>query len=266
MALKATPDDQALLLDLQALDTKLAQLDHRAKSLAQHARLVQLATEVDALRQTELEQRGAREDVTIELSRLESDVAVVEARITRDTARAQSSSNAKDVQAFEHELGLLRKRQFDLEEIELTVMERLEERDTELAAATATLASVRAAIAELEAQRDARVGAALERGRQMTFDQCASAYIDALRSSWKNAKHADQWVNTLSSYASPLIGELPVALVDTDLIVKVLSPIWKSKTETAVRLRCFSASPNRSSTLRGQTCRWKDSVRGGRAM
>jgi hypothetical protein len=157
MALKATPDDQALLLDLQALDTKLAQLDHRAKSLAQHARLVQLATEVDALRQTELEQRGAREDVTIELSRLESDVAVVEARITRDTARAQSSSNAKDVQAFEHELGLLRKRQFDLEEIELTVMERLEERDTELAAATATLASVRAAIAELEAQRDAEL-------------------------------------------------------------------------------------------------------------
>jgi len=155
MALKAAPDDQALLLDLQALDTKLAQLDHRAKSLPQHARLVQLATDADALRQTELEHRGAREDVTIELSRLESDVAVVEARIARDTERAQSSSNAKDVQAFEHELGLLRKRQFDLEEIELTVMERLEERDSELAETTAKLESVRAELAALEAERDA---------------------------------------------------------------------------------------------------------------
>ncbi len=89
----------------------------------------------------------------------------------------------------------------------------------------------------LEERRAARIAAALERGRQMTFDQCAAAYIDAHRSSWKNAKHAEQWVNTIASYASPLIGELPVATVDTDLIVKVLSPIWKTKTETSVRLR-----------------------------
>lgn len=89
----------------------------------------------------------------------------------------------------------------------------------------------------LEARNAAKAGAALERGRQMTFDQCAAAYIAAHRSSWKNAKHADQWTNTIASYASPLIGELPVALVDTDLIVKVLSPIWNAKTETATRLR-----------------------------
>ncbi len=78
---------------------------------------------------------------------------------------------------------------------------------------------------------------ALERGRQMTFDQCAAVYIDAHRSGWKNAKHAEQWTNTLATYASPLIGSLPVAAVGTDLIVKVLSPIWKTKTETATRLR-----------------------------
>ena len=89
----------------------------------------------------------------------------------------------------------------------------------------------------LDGRRSARTSAALERGRQMTFDQCAAAYIDAHRSSWKNAKHADQWENTLATYASPLIGALPVATVDTDLIVKVLSPIWKIKTETATRLR-----------------------------
>jgi integrase len=89
----------------------------------------------------------------------------------------------------------------------------------------------------LDERRIAKTNEALERGRQMTFDQCAAAYIDAHRSGWKNAKHADQWHNTLATYASPLIGALPVAAVDTDLIVKVLSPIWKEKTETATRLR-----------------------------
>jgi integrase len=71
----------------------------------------------------------------------------------------------------------------------------------------------------------------------MTFDQCAAAYIDAHRSGWKNAKHADQWKNTLATYASPIIGALPVADVDTDLVVKVLTPIWTTRTETATRVR-----------------------------
>jgi integrase len=89
----------------------------------------------------------------------------------------------------------------------------------------------------LDERRAAKGLAALERGRQMTFDQCAAAYIEAHRSGWRNAKHAEQWTNTLATYASPLIGSLPIALVDTDLIVKVLSPVWKTKTETATRLR-----------------------------
>jgi integrase len=71
----------------------------------------------------------------------------------------------------------------------------------------------------------------------MTFDQCAAAYIKAHRASWKNAKHITQWTNTLAKYAGPLIGTLPVAAVDTDLVVKVLMPIWETKTETATRLR-----------------------------
>lgn len=71
----------------------------------------------------------------------------------------------------------------------------------------------------------------------MTFDQCAEAYITAHRPSWKNAKHADQWTNTLATYASPVFGQLPVAAIDTGLVVKCLNPIWGSKTETATRLR-----------------------------
>jgi integrase len=89
----------------------------------------------------------------------------------------------------------------------------------------------------IETRKAVRLADALERARAMTFDQCAAAYIDAHRSSWKNAKHADQWKNTLTTYASPIIGALPVADVDTDLIVKVLSPIWGIRTETATRVR-----------------------------
>lgn len=89
----------------------------------------------------------------------------------------------------------------------------------------------------LELRRSATVAAALNRARMMTFDQCAAAYIAAHRGTWSNPKHASQWENTLATYASPIIGALPVAEVDTPLVVKVLNPIWQTKTETATRLR-----------------------------
>ena len=155
MALKASPDDQALLLDLQALDTKLAQLDHRAKSLPELATLVELSAHATALRLTASEQQGAVDNVALELSRLESDVKVVEARIARDSERLQASSSVKDVAALDQELLALRKRLGDLEEIELTVMERLEEVQSVLAHTTTELDDARAKVAEVEASRDA---------------------------------------------------------------------------------------------------------------
>jgi len=89
----------------------------------------------------------------------------------------------------------------------------------------------------LEARKSTRLAETLERARAMTFDQCAAAYVKAHRAGWKNAKHADQWENTLATYASPIVGALPVAEIDTALVVKVLGPIWETKTETATRLR-----------------------------
>ena len=89
----------------------------------------------------------------------------------------------------------------------------------------------------LTVKAEQKTAAALERARMMTFDQCATAYIDAHSAAWKNAKHRDQWTNTLATYASPIFGKLPVAEIDTGLIVKCLSPIWEGKTETATRLR-----------------------------
>ncbi len=89
----------------------------------------------------------------------------------------------------------------------------------------------------LEARNAAKLSDALERAKAMTFDDCAKAYIAAHRGSWKNAKHAAQWESTLATYASPVIGALPVAAVSTAMVVKVLQPIWQEKTETATRLR-----------------------------
>lgn len=86
-------------------------------------------------------------------------------------------------------------------------------------------------------KRDKLLAKALERAKMMTFDQCSAAYIEAHRASWKNAKHIDQWINTLATYAGPVFGQLPVADIDTALVVKCLVPIWQTKTETASRLR-----------------------------
>lgn len=71
----------------------------------------------------------------------------------------------------------------------------------------------------------------------LTFGKAADDYIAAHEGSWKNAKHAYQWRQTIDSYAKPIIGDVPVSEVDTDLVLKVLRPIWSTKTETATRLR-----------------------------
>lgn len=89
----------------------------------------------------------------------------------------------------------------------------------------------------LTAKKQDQLATALANARMMTFDQCAEAYISAHKAGWKSEKHADQWTNTLSTYASPVFGRLPVAEVDTALVIKCLNPIWQAKTETASRLR-----------------------------
>lgn len=70
-----------------------------------------------------------------------------------------------------------------------------------------------------------------------TFRMAAEQYIEERRPSWKNAKHAKQWDATLKTYAYPLIGAVPIALVDKSMVLKVIKPIWTSKTETAQRVR-----------------------------
>jgi integrase len=80
---------------------------------------------------------------------------------------------------------------------------------------------------------DGRLAAA----NQITFKECAEQYIKSHREGWKNQKHASQWENTLDTYAYPFIGDLAVQVIDGDLVMRVLEPIWFTKTETASRVR-----------------------------
>lgn len=89
----------------------------------------------------------------------------------------------------------------------------------------------------IDARNATNLAKRLQDAQAMTFKQCAEQFIETHRAGWRNAKHAAQWENTLRDYAYPTIGDLPVAAIDTRLVMKCLSKIWTSKTETAKRLR-----------------------------
>lgn len=71
----------------------------------------------------------------------------------------------------------------------------------------------------------------------VTFREATEAYIEAHAPEWTSAKHARLWRNSLVTYAHPKMGDLPVGEIDTELVLKVLRPIWTTKTDTATRIR-----------------------------
>jgi hypothetical protein len=154
MALTASPAAQRVLLDVQAIDTTLQQLAHRERSLPERAAVDALKAQADVMREFVSGRRGEREDAGLELGRVESDVQVVEARIARDSGRLQASSSVKDIQGLEHELESLRGRLSNLEEIELSVMEKVETLEGELGAANDSLTQHLLQLAVVERARD----------------------------------------------------------------------------------------------------------------
>ena len=70
-----------------------------------------------------------------------------------------------------------------------------------------------------------------------TFKSCALSLIDAKKSGWRNAKHEQQWRNSLRDYAFPIVGSLHPKEIELSHVKDVLLPIWESKTETATRVR-----------------------------
>jgi integrase len=89
----------------------------------------------------------------------------------------------------------------------------------------------------LEARDAKRAAARVEAAKGRTFKECAVEFIATNKPGWRNAKHTQQWGNTLETYVYPTLGHLPVSAIDTGLVVQVLKPIWTEKPETASRVR-----------------------------
>lgn len=96
---------------------------------------------------------------------------------------------------------------------------------------------IRNGIDPLQEKQDEAASLYASQAKAVTFDWCAEQYINAHKSGWKSAKHVDQWRNTITAYASPVIGALAVDKIDTAHVMKILEPIWATKAETASRLR-----------------------------
>jgi integrase len=94
-----------------------------------------------------------------------------------------------------------------------------------------------AGIDPLQQKHAARAAARLEAARGVTFGECAAQYIKEHAAGWKGEKHLRDWRNTLARHVDTLLGPLPVAAIDTALVLKVLKPIWTTKTKTAGDVR-----------------------------
>lgn len=138
--------DQLRLLEVQALDTRAAQIAHSRTSHPQRAAVQEAATRVTELDERLVTARTAVSDVRRELAKAEADVEQVRSRAERDQARVDSGLvSVKDVQALSGELEALARRKAALEDVEIEVMERLEVLETELASVEAEMEAARAA-------------------------------------------------------------------------------------------------------------------------
>ncbi|MGH8868963.1 MAG: zinc ribbon domain-containing protein [Actinomycetes bacterium] len=133
--MKAEPEIQLRLLDLQALDSRLDRLAHRRRTLPEHAELERLDARLDELRDAVVAAQTEDEDAARDQSKAEADVEQVRSRAARDQQRLDAGSvgSAKELESLQHELGSLAKRQSDLEEVVLEVMERREDAQKRLA-------------------------------------------------------------------------------------------------------------------------------------
>jgi uncharacterized protein len=150
------------LLDLQAIDTRLDQITHRRATLPEQRQLDEVTVRLRALDDDLVRARTAEADVQREVAKADADVQLVRDRSARNQTRLMAGQGtAKDMQALQHEVDSLTRRQAELEDIELEVMERAEALSAAVARAQAERDEHAARVDELVAARD-RVVAELE--------------------------------------------------------------------------------------------------------
>jgi predicted nucleic acid-binding Zn-ribbon protein len=145
---KASPDAQRRLLDLQAVDTALAQLAHRRKSLPELAELDAIARELSALEDERARAQVAVDDLDRDIARFEKDIEQVRIRKDRDQSRLNAGAALREIEGLQHELATLNRRQSELEDAELELMEQRE-------AAEQALSGVQKQLSDARERRDA---------------------------------------------------------------------------------------------------------------
>ncbi len=153
---KASPEEQLRLLELADLDAELGRLEHRRRSLPEHAELSQLEQRDRELRD-EIAALQAREgDLKREQGKADADVEQVRTRVARDRTRLEAGqvSSPRELENLQSEIESLLRRQSDLEDVELDVMERLEAAQSRLAEAGSERTNVGAEAAAVTTRRD----------------------------------------------------------------------------------------------------------------
>ncbi|MCR2785599.1 MULTISPECIES: C4-type zinc ribbon domain-containing protein [unclassified Microbacterium] len=171
--MNASPTDQRRLLDIAELDARIGQAERLRSNPPQAARVKELLAQRQTYQQELTRMLGVRDDARTELSRIESDVAVVQARSNRDAQRLSTSANAKEAQGLESEIASLAKRKNALEDAELEVMERLERCDADVTAQEKLIAETNAEGSRLSDEAKAVVTDATARLEEAKRDRAA---------------------------------------------------------------------------------------------
>ncbi|WP_432829704.1 zinc ribbon domain-containing protein [Dactylosporangium sp. CA-092794] len=152
--MKADPEAQRRLLDLQAIDIALAQLAHKRKALPEHAELDRLARELSTMEDQRVRAQVAVDDLDRDIERLERDAEQVRARKEKDQGRLDAGSGpSRELEALQHEIATLNRRQSELEDAELELMEQRETAQASLDEVVGKLTAGRTTRAEAEQRR-----------------------------------------------------------------------------------------------------------------
>ena len=155
--MKASPEAQRRLLELAEVDAELTRLEHRRRSLPEHEEISTLEQRDRELRDQLAVLEARAGDLKREQAKAEADVEQVRARIDRDRVRLDAGqvSSPRELENLQSEVESLHRRQSDLEEIVLDVMERQETAQAQQQAAVAERASIGTDLATVTARRDA---------------------------------------------------------------------------------------------------------------
>lgn len=155
--MKASPEAQLRLLELADIDAELGRIAHRRRGLPEHAEITRLESRDAELRDSVAAMTAQSSDLSREQAKAEADVEQVRSRIDRDRQRLDGGmiNSPKELENLQSEIQSLQRRQSDLEEIVLDVMERRETTQASLDSATTARDSIEAELAAAIAARDA---------------------------------------------------------------------------------------------------------------